>query len=174
MSIVNHIDKNNPSATLKDSLLTASNYLLYGFIIASKHSLKQTVYSSGVTQHRNWGKLTQSTITAPSGVVLRHMDLFNFDKYNFEIIEGSEDNFLFADYLVLDSNITLTQFDPTDNLHVVPDILASCIHNMLLQNIQMAYAYLSYLQVYIQLVLDVQDDEVEPERTEVTIQPYEL
>ena len=174
MSIVNHIDKNTPTATLKDSLLTAGNNILYGFSAAGKKALVTTAYTTGTNRIRNWGKLTQNRLVKPSAMVLRHMDMANFDIYTFTMNAGCEDNFLFGDYLIIKDDMTLFEFDPTENENVMSDMLATHFHDMILQDIQMAYAYLSFMQVYIQMVIDVQDDETEPERTEITITPYEL
>ena len=174
MSIVNFIDKNDITDTLRESLLSAANAALYGFNAIGKKALTDNLYPSGVTRFRNWGKLKNKRLTSPSGMVLRHMDIENFDPYTFTMNTGYEDNFLFGDHLIINDPIQLYEYDPDDNENVTSDILASFFHTMCLKDIPMAYGYLSLLQVYIGLIVDVQDDMTDPERTELILNSFSL
>jgi len=143
MAILNHIDKNTPTADLRQGLLQAANALFYGYMVAGKKCMVHTEYNSGVTRWRDWWKVTQNIIYPPCAVVTEQMRIEDIEEYTFTSQKETPTNHIVADYLFLNNNVMITEFDPTDTDHVITDYAASAMDNMIKGNIENAYAYLA-------------------------------
>ena len=150
MSIVNHIDKYNLDADVKEFYMTAAMYILHGIMAEEKSDVTYTTYPIGFTRHRDWGKFTQDRIIEPSAVPFLHINTAEIDPYTFDL--GDDNNHMFSDFIVLNNQAKMCILDISNYNEVIVDMLASSMHNMKSEQMSQAYAYLSFTQQLLTLM----------------------
>ncbi len=150
MSIVNHIDKYNLDADVKEFYMTAAMYILHGIMAEEKSDVIYTTYPVGNTRHRDWGKFTQNRIIGPSAVPFSHIKTEDINPYICDL--GDTNNHMFSDFIVLNNQAKMCILDISNYNEVIVDMLASSMHTMKAELISQSYGYLSFTQQLLTLM----------------------